>query len=211
MIKTIAVVAAGGRSGRVFVDAALAAGYQVRAGVRRANNLVPRQNLTDVHCDATDEQDVRQLLTGADAVVSLIGHNRKSPPRLQTDAVRVVARVMQELHIKRLVSLTGTGVRSAGDTPSFIDRIGNKIISLIDPNRITDGVEHARFIETTNLDWTIVRILKLRGGNSTKNVRFSLHGPAELLTPRRRVANAIIQLIKEGSYVRQLPIIIGEK
>lgn len=211
MTKTIAVVAANGRSGRVFVDVALAAGYQVRAGVRGENTLPSHQNLTVVHCDATDESDVHLLLDGADVVVSLIGHGRKSPPHLQTEAMQIIAKVMQELQIKRLISLTGTGVRSAGDTPSVIDKIGTKIISLIDPNRITDGVEHAHFIESTNLDWTIVRVLKLGNGDSTRKVRFSLHGPAELLTPRSRVAHAVLQLIEEDSYIRQLPIIVGEQ
>lgn len=211
MNKTIAVIAANGRSGRAFVDAALKAGYRVRAGVRGENSFSPQPNLTVVHCDANVKSDIRQLLDGADAVVSLVGHGRKSPPHLQTKTMQIVTQVMHDLGMKRLISLTGTGVRTPGDTPNMADKIGNAIITLIDPNRIADGIEHARVIEASDLDWTILRVLKLGNGSSTRKVQLSLHGPAELLTPRRRVARAIVQLIEEGSYIRQLPIIIGEQ
>jgi putative NADH-flavin reductase len=210
MSLTIAVIAANGRSGTVFVLAALAAGHRVRAGIYGQNNLPAHENLTVMSCDATNERDIERLLNGADVVVSLIGHGPKSPSRVQTNAFRVLTEVMSRSDVRRVISLTGTGVRFPGDTPSITDRLANLIIATIDPNRVQDGIEHAKLLQATSLDWTIVRVLKLGDGSHGGQVIFSLHGPAEFMTPRARVATALLQIIESGDYVQQAPIITGK-
>lgn len=209
-MTTIAVIAAGGRSGRVFVKAALDAGYAVRAGVHSKGVFPSHDKLTIVACDATNQQDVGELLEGADVVVSLIGHGRKSPARVQTEAFRVITAVMQQKKLRRLISLTGTGVRFPGDTPSIFDRLANKAIALIDPNRIQDGIDHVELLKSTSLDWTVLRVLKLSDGSHRGMVRLSRSGPAEFLTPRKRVAEAILQLLVDDGYIHQAPVIVGK-
>lgn len=210
MPLTIAVIAANGRSGTVFVRAALDTGYHVRAGIYGQNNLPAHANLTVMSCDATSEHDVERLLNGADIVVSLIGHGPKSPARVQTNAFRVLTEVMVRTGMQRVISLTGTGVRFPGDTPSIIDRLANLFVATIDPNRVQDGIEHAKLLQATSLDWTIVRVLKLGDGSHAGQATFSLRGPAEFMTPRARVAAAILQIIESGDFVRQAPIITGK-
>lgn len=209
MIKTVTVIAANGRTGHEFVKAALVAGFYVRAGYHGTNNLPDSENLVAVKCDATKESDIRTLLQDSDAVVSLIGHVKNSPAHVQTDSMRVVAKVMSEMGIDRIISLTGTGVRFSGDTPSAIDRVLNLVIKQIDPARISDGIDHSEFLKSTNLRWTVIRVLKLTNGKHHGNVKFSLHGPAELLTPRARVAAGIVQLLENGEYINDAPIIQG--
>ncbi len=52
----IAVIAANGRSGKIFVERALAAGHYIRAGVHNGNTLTTHPKLTIVECDATKKQ-----------------------------------------------------------------------------------------------------------------------------------------------------------
>ena len=80
----IAVVAANGRSGRAFVEQALAAGHSIRAGVH-SGSLTSHPNLTVVECDATVPSDVENLIKDQDAVVSFIGHVKGSPARPRAD------------------------------------------------------------------------------------------------------------------------------
>jgi len=206
---TIAVIAANGRSGSEFVRIALEQGLDVRAGVKGESHLVPHEHMVVVPCDATNRDEVRALLEGSDAVVSMIGHGRHSPARVQTDAMKVIVDVMHELKITRLVSLTGTGVRFPGDKPSLVDYLANFAIRVIDPNRVQDGIDHARLLEATDLEWTILRVLKLGNGEHKGMVKLTPTGPAELLTPRSRAAAAALQVITDASYVRQAPVISG--
>jgi putative NADH-flavin reductase len=115
----IAVIAANGRSGQAFVRAALAAGHTVRAGVYRTNQLQPAKSLDVVQCDATNPDDLRKLIKDQDAVVSLIGHIRNSPPNVQSEATEKLIAVATELQVHRIVSLTGTGVRQPGTISLF--------------------------------------------------------------------------------------------
>lgn len=100
----IAVIAANGRSGQVFVERALAAGHEVRGGVLGHGYLPEHNRLTLIHCDATQPDDLHKLFTDQDAVVSLIGHTRDSLPGVRTKAMQKAVAVMDELGLMRLVS-----------------------------------------------------------------------------------------------------------
>ena len=205
-IKVIAVVAANGRSGREFVRAALDAGYSVRAGCRGAHDFEDNAKLAVIQVDATVESDVERLLDGADAVVSLIGHVKGSPAKVQTKATQTVLSVMKKQGITRIVSLTGSGVRLRGDKPSPIDRLLNVAIKVIDPARISDGIEHVEILKKSGVEWTVVRVLKLTNG-AKHDFFLSSGGPAQLFTSRKTVAEAILGILRYHGYMREAPVV----
>lgn len=203
----IAVVAADGRSGRIFVKAALEAGHSVRAGVHGKNPFFAHPHLSIIRCDATKEQQVSELLRASDAVVSLIGHIKGSKADVQTRATKTVITAMKRRGLTRIVSLTGTGVRVKGDRPSLLDKLANATIVRIDPDRIHDGIAHVKLLNESELDYTILRVLKLGNGKAGK---FSLngHGPAKPVTSRAEVASAILECLEDNRFVRQHPVIV---
>ncbi|HSX08218.1 MAG TPA: NAD(P)H-binding protein [Candidatus Saccharimonadales bacterium] len=202
----LAVIAANGRSGKIFVERALAAGHSVRAGVHRANNLSPHEHLTVMPCDATNENDLAKLLSGQDAVVSFIGHIKGSPPHVQAEAMRALVSVMKAQNIRRVVSLTGTGVRFPGDHITLIDRILNMSIRLIDPARVRDGADHVEILKQSGLDWTVLRVLKLQN-TAPKPFTLQEHGPTKWYVSREEVADAALQVLEQGTFVKQAPIL----
>lgn len=190
------------------MDAALAGGHEVCAGVHHVSNshLPQRDGLEIRRCDATSEADLKKLLAGCDAVCSFIGHVHGSPPDVQTEATRKLVATMEELGIGRLVSLTGTGVRLPGDKLTLLDRFLNLGIKLVDPPRVRDGIEHFAVLKASGLDWTVIRVLKLQ---NTKPKSFVLteHGPTKLYVGREEVARAALQVLEQKSFIRQAPII----
>ncbi len=202
-----AVMSANGRTGAEFVAAALASGHTVQAGVYGQPELtIAHPNLKIVRCDGTNIENVRALLTGQDAVISFLGHVKGSPKNVQTDTMNNILTVMKEQSIKRLVTLTGTGVRFAEDKISFIDRLLNIGISIIDPARVHDGIHHVDLIKTSDTDWTVLRVLKLQKTNP-QPYHLSAHGPARLITGRSTVAKAALEVLENHSFIRQAPII----
>ena len=113
---------------------------------------------------------------------------------------------MQSQHVQRLVSLTGTGVRFAGDRITIADRILNLAITIIDPARIRDGKEHVEMIKKSRLDWTVIRVLKLQDVHPRPFV-LSEHGPTKLYVSRKEVAQAVLQVLERHSFSQQAPII----
>jgi putative NADH-flavin reductase len=202
----LAVIAANGRSGKIFVEHALAAGHSVRAGVHHTNNLTPHEHLVVVRCDATNKDDLEKLVKGQDAVVSFIGHVKGSPPHVQTEAMQILAEAMQTQNISRVVSLTGTGVRFPGDHITLIDRILNMSIRLIDPARVHDGIDHVEVLKQSGLDWTVVRVLKLQN-TAPRPFVLREHGPTKWYVSREDVADAAVQVLEKATFIKQAPII----
>jgi len=202
----IAVIAANGRSGQAFVKQALKAGHLINAGVRGNSYLEPHANLKIIECDATNENQLKKLLSGQEAVASFIGHVKGSEPNVQTVAINSVIKVMKELGIRRLVSLTGTGVRFPGDKITIIDHILNLSISIIDPARVSDGRNHVEAIKASELDWTVIRVLKLQNVN-LKPFKLLENGPTKWYVGREEVANAVLQVLEEHSFINKSPII----
>lgn len=203
----LAVLAANGRSGRAFVTQALAAGHSVRAGVHGSSDgLSSHPNLTIVPCDATNETQVQGLIEGQDAVVSFIGHVKGSPSRVQTEAMHVLVGAMKKASMRRVVSLTGTGVRMPGDHISIVDRVLNLTVELIDPQRIQDGRAHVEVLKESGLDWTVIRVLKLQ---NIKPKPFTLTpgGPTKWVIGRDEVAEAALQVLEGNSFIQQAPIV----
>ncbi len=202
----IAVIAASGRSGQEFVAAAMNAGHQIRAGVRGKSDFTDSALLEVITCDATKLDDVSKLIVGCDAVASFIGHGRKSPDSLQTESIKNVLQATKKADVKRLISLTGTGVRFPGDKITLIDRFMNLSISVIDPARVKDGVRHVEEIKNSDLDWTVVRVLKLTNGQ-TQTYGLSQKGPTRIFTSRKTVAQACLEVLEKELFLRQAPII----
>ena len=202
----IAVVAANGRSGQTFVEAALNAGHSIRAGVRGDSYLKSHPNLAVIECDATNETQLKNLLSGQDAVASFIGHVKCSEPNVQTIAIEKIVNVMKTLNLTRIVSLTGTGVRFPGDKIGLIDRVLNLSIGIIDPARVKDGIKHVEVLKNSSLDWTVIRVLKLQNVDP-KPFILRKHGPTKPYVGRQEVAQAVLQVLEQASFIKQAPII----
>ncbi len=202
----IAVIAANGRTGQAFVKIALATGHTVRAGSMTIGTFQPHPHLTEVVCDATNEADMMNLISGQDAVASFIGHVKGSRPDVQTVAIWNAVKAMHFFSVTRIVSLTGTGVRFPKDTIPLIDRILNLAIKIIDPARVKDGRDHLDVLQRSRLEWTVIRVLKLSNG-LVKPCTLRVNGPTKLHVSRDEVAFAALSVLENHSFVGQAPII----
>lgn len=211
----LAIFGADGRSGVEVVKCARQAGFDVVAFVYSevaAKNLgkFSPSGVEVKKGDIMNYDDVRSALVGVDAVISVVGHIKGSDPLMQTKGITNIVKVMQSLGVKRILSLTGTGAREAGDSPSFIDLFLNFFVKLVDPERINDGVEHVKVLKNSSLDWTVVRVLKL--GESSGEVgdyKLTDGGPSELLTSRKKVAKVLVDLVNDRNFIGKCPVVSG--
>lgn len=203
----ICIFGADGRTGVEVVNYTKSKGHDVTAFVYgdNSNKFFP-ENIKILKGDILNYEDVRSAVSGSDAVISVVGHIKNSDPRMQTKGIINIINAMNNSNIRRLISLTGTGVRIDDDKPSIMDIFLNFIVKLVDLERIKDGIEHAKEIEKSGLDWTILRVLKL--SNSQKEGKYNLteHGPAELTSPRKKVAKIMVDLVDSGDFINKMPV-----
>ena len=162
-MATIALLGATGRSGLPFTNLALQQGHILNALVRDPLKMtIQHPNLRVIKGDALDPASINKVLEGADGVVSFLGQDKASQPDLQTKATDLIISAMKTRQLRRLISVTGGGVRDAAqDKPGFMD---NMIVFIMKNlagsgarNALADGITHAELIKNSGLDWTIVR------------------------------------------------------
>lgn len=207
----ICVFGADGRTGVEVVNYAASKGFEVVAFVYgdNSNKYFPENTIVK-RGDVMNFDQVAEAMIGAETVISVLGHIKGSDPLMQTKGMANIVSAMKSLGIKRVLSLTGTGVRIDGDNPSLIDKVLNFVVKLVDPERINDGVEHVKVLRESGLDYSIVRVLKLtESKKEVFNYVLTDGGPAELKTSRKKVARVLVDLINDKKYFAKLPVISG--
>jgi putative NADH-flavin reductase len=74
-------------------------------------------NLTVLRGDVLHYEDVRRTVEGTDAVISVIGPTKDSPPLMQTNGTRNIVKAMEQRGIRRIISMTGGGVPPRPTSP----------------------------------------------------------------------------------------------
>lgn len=205
----IAVFGATGRTGRPLVEQALAEGHEVVALARDPSKLGMRhERLRVVAGDVLDAGAVEEVVAGADAVMSAIGHTKTSSKDVQTRGTRNIVAAMEEHGVKRLVSLTGAGVRDPGDQPKPVDKVFGFLLKTLQKDVIEDAEGHANVIKGSNLDWVIVRGPRLTEGPKKGTYRVSLVGKnSGTQVSRADIADFMLQQAANNTYLRQMPMV----
>src|SRR5258705_12540387 len=100
---SLVVLGAAGRTGRLVVEQALAAGHPVTALVRSPEKLTLRHpKLRVVVGDATDPTALSRALTGSEAVISTLGSRRTGI----ADSSRALVAAAREAGVNRVVILS---------------------------------------------------------------------------------------------------------
>ncbi len=208
-MKTIALFGITGRTGLPLAGMLLDAGYKIKALARNPDKLtVKHPNLTVTKGDVLNYEDVRKTVEGTDAVVSVIGPTKDSPPLMQTNGTKNIVKAMQQAGIRRIISMTGGGVPAEPDQPKVPDKLIRFIMTLVAKKALEDGTSHSQVLKGTDLDWTVVRGPRLTNDPATGNYRVGWVGVnASTSASRKDVADFIIRELKEGKYIRQMPFI----
>ena len=213
-MSIIAVFGATGRTGLPLVKKALDAGHTVRALVRNPQKMsINHPNLILIEGSSLDTTKVNETIRGSDGVISTLGQGKDSPADLQTRSTQLIIDAMKKHGLRRLISLTGGGVRDAArDKPGFMDNVIVFIMKNVAGsgarNALTDGISHADLIRQTDLDWTIARGPMLTDDPAKGNYQVGFVGtvPGIKLT-RADLADFMLTEFEQGKHIRQMPFL----
>lgn len=211
--KTIAVFGGTGRTGIPFLNMALEQ-YNIKALVRNPSKIdFTHPGLEIIQGDVLSEQDIKKTIDSTFAVVSLIGHVKGSLDDLQVKATRYILAAMEESKVRRLISLTGGGVRDkAVDSPKVMDKLvvfAMKNLAGKDA-RITlmDGIAHARIIRESDTQWTIVRAPMLTDDPAKNKIMVGNVGQVKgFKLTREDLAAFILKTIENDTFIHTMPFV----
>nr|AFY23036.1 TamE [uncultured bacterium] len=163
----VTIVGASGRTGRLVVDRALAAGHEVTAVSR--SGAVPG----DVRADVLDPAALRTAVADSDVVVSTIAPPLRDllrPTTLYSTGTANLIDAMREHGVARLVAVSSAGVLDGDPSHPWLYRRVLKPL-LFDRGLYRDMRVMEREVENSGLRWVIVRAAGLTNGAATGTYR----------------------------------------
>ena len=204
----LVIFGASGKTGREAVRQALDAGHEVTAFVRDPGRLdVSHERLRVAKGDVRDSAAVAASIAGQEAVVSALGPNKPDFDAMTLGAKHILA-AMKEHGVRRLVTLTGAGVRDPNDRPKLFDHFITFLLKRISPGALEDAQRHTDLVRASDVDWTVVRVGRLNDGPRTGNVQVGWvgTGPKPFIS-RADAAAFMLREVAERRHIRQSPMI----
>lgn len=191
------------------VKQALEAGHFVTAFVRTPSKIsIQHPNLTLFAGDVMNAEAVEKAITGQDAVISVLGPVRPPVPHMMETAAKNIVAAMKKHDIRRIVSTTGAGVRQPEDQPKFMDRFIGILLNLLAKEVVLDSAENVKVVQSSDLDWTIVRFPRLMSGAHTGKYRVGyVSKDSSTQFSRADGADFILKELVENQWVRKLPLV----
>jgi uncharacterized protein YbjT (DUF2867 family) len=158
----LVVLGATGRTGRLVVEQALAAGHTVTALVRSPRKLtITDPSLRVLAGAATDAAAVTRALEGADAVISTLG----GAGSVITDSTSAIVEAARQVGVRRVLVLSSFFVERDG-----LDPVSRLLTGLAMGSLIRDKTAGEQLLRQSGLDWTIVYASVLRDGPASGSV-----------------------------------------
>ena len=201
----VTVFGASGRVGRLVVEEALRHGYEVTA-FTHSKNLPEAAGLSVKQGDIHDAADVARAVEGSQAVISALGSWGTPGKDVLAAGMQNIIAAMDSAGIKRLVSLSGSDARAAGDDLGLLHRLSRASFKLIANKVLTDGEKHIKLLEASDLDWTVLRSPRMsKHGDSYKLV--SQRSQPWSSVGRPSVASCLVEQLEDTEHIKQAPFI----
>src|ERR1700674_3060825 len=153
------VLGATGRTGRLVVEQALAAGHTVTALVRSPEKLTTRNsNLRVVTGEATDALAISRALEGADAVISTLGGKGS----VIADSTQAIVAAAHKVGVSRVIVLSSFFVER-----DRLDAVSRLLTGVAMGPTIKDKSVGELVLRGSDLEWTIVYASVLSDGPAT--------------------------------------------
>jgi uncharacterized protein YbjT (DUF2867 family) len=185
------VLGATGRTGRLVVEQALAAGHTVTALVRSPEKLATsNSNLRVVTGKATDRSDVSRALEGVDAVISTLGGKGS----VIADSTQAIVAAAREAGVSRVVVLSSWLVER-----DRMDAITRLLTGIAMGPVIKDQSAGEQLLRRSDLEWTIVHASILTDGPGNGTVAVVPEGTKRGLSQKVSRADVAAWMIKAAT------------
>ncbi len=203
----IAILGANGKAGKFLVKEALDKGYQVKILTRNSNNIkITNENIEIISGDARDFASIRKLLKGCGAVINAVGQP-KNESYIFSTVTKHILEAMKEFKIKRYIVISGGSLNVTGDQKGIVNKIGATLFKVFLSKMMQDKYKELQIIQSSEVDWTIVRLPFVIEGNGIGRINESLVDMPGIKIQNSDIAPFVIKQINSDRYVGKCPFI----
>jgi len=207
----LSVFGATGPSGQLLVDKALAAGHEVTAFARTPTKLHARSDrLHVVSGELTDAASIDKAITGADAVISLLGPSGKSKGTPIADGMRLIVAAMERHGVRRLIATATPSAKDPSDGAAWSFALAVRAIQALAGSAYQEIVATADVVRGSSLDWTLVRLPMLSNESAPRGVKAGYVGDPGIRLfwiSRDALADFLLAQLLGRDWVQKSPVI----
>lgn len=205
------VIGATGGSGRAAVEQLLAAGHEVTAFSRHADQLpIQSDQLRVVNGDAMKSTDVERAVEGQDAVIVTLGIHENAmrvrilgssttPIDVRSKGTRNVIAAMRKHRVRKLVVQTSFGV---GETRDKLPLIYRLMFGLLLKEQIADTEKQEREVRDSGLDWVLAQPVNLTDDVNEEGPFASPAGETrQMKISRKSVGRFLVDATQSATYI----------
>ncbi len=200
----LVILGATGKTGKLAVEQALAAGHTVTALVRRADAFAPTANLVAKVGDARNASDLTAALAGQEAVISTLGSNKLGDD-LMLRATNALIQAAHASGVKRVVMMSSFLVAPGHQRGGLLKLAGKLAGGLTRDKAVAEDL-----LKASDLDWTIVYATALDAAPAGRALR--VVGAGETVGVSAGIARAdaakfLLECVANPASVHTSPII----
>jgi uncharacterized protein YbjT (DUF2867 family) len=197
----LVVLGASGRTGRLVVEQALAAGHTVTALVHSPEKLtIGNPNLRVVTGEATEPSAVSSALEGADAVISTLGGTGS----VIADSTSAIVSAAGQTGVSRVVVLSSFFVER-----DRLDPVSRLLTGLAMGALIKDKSAGEEMLRRSDLEWTIVYASMLSDGPASGSVAVLPEGARRGLSQKISRADVAAWMVDAATGVQHSRSSVG--
>jgi putative NADH-flavin reductase len=206
----IAVFGATSVTGIRLVEQALAAGDHVVVYVRNPSKLnISHEHLKVIQGELTDEPLIESAVSGANAVISVLGPRGDSKNKPITHGMQSIISAMKKQGIRRLIITSTLSAKDPNDPLNFRTKALVNLVKVTMHDAYEEIVSVAETVRDSDLDWTIVRLTMLNNNPKSGKVKTGYVGKGEVGTwiSRADLADFLLKQVQDTKYLLQAPAI----
>ena len=165
----LTVFGASGPVGQLLVDQAVDRGHEVTAAVRSTTpeSRFP-ESVTVVEVDVYNDEQIEQTLKNTAVVCNVLQHAKGTPPDYLAVSGRHILDAMESAGVDRYLTAVPATVQDDGEQRGVVESLAVTVIRLLRPVVSADAADHVEDVTSRELDWTVVRVLRLTEGPPTR-------------------------------------------
>jgi len=207
----IAIFGSTGFVGKVLINKALTAGYQVRTLARYPEKLEDiKDRIEIIKGSVFDPLKVEAAIEGTMVVISSIGPPPGKPcdPKLYEKAMQDIVRIMDKNGIKRYIHIGGAGHEGGeNENWAFNRQFLRLFLNLFSKQILVAKHLEWEVLKKSNLDWTLVRPPRIASEPASGNISADEKMLNSLKISVEDLTDFILEHITSKEWIRKAPLV----
>ena len=207
----IAIFGSTGFVGKVLINKALTAGYQVRTLARYPEKLEDiKKRIEIIKGSVFDPLKVEAAIEGTMVVISTIGPPPGKPcdPKLYEKGMQDIVRIMDKNGIKRYIHIGGAGHEGGeNENWTFNRQFFRLFLNLFSKQILVAKHLEWEVLKKSNLDWTLVRPPRIANEPASGNISADEKMLNSLKISVEDLTDFILEQITSKEWIRKAPLV----